>query len=135
MKPIKFRGKSLKTKKWKYGYFLPFADERSNSACIAEPVEGEKFNGCAVDPETVGQFTGLYDNKGNEVWEGDIVRYRLTDERYKKNPRFKNLLIHYEDSSARFMAGDIYWKTLRREKVEVIGNIHDNPELLKEDTD
>lgn len=85
-----------------------------------------------IDIETLGQDTGLRDKNGRVVWEGDIVRYRSSDERYTKNPRFKILPIRYDESSARFMAGNIYWQNLNSSKIEVIGNIHDNPELLSE---
>ena len=135
MRTIKFRGKRLDNQNWTFGSLVPVTTNGKTQPHIVSEIRGGSVQGFPIDPDTVGQFTGLYDNKGNEVWEGDIVRYRLTDERYKKNPRIKTLLIHYEDSSARFMAGDIYWKTLWREKVEVIGNIHDNPEILKKDSD
>lgn len=142
MREIKFRGKSLKTDRWVYGYYVHLEDifrKRethriyTGSADSMPDCEGYDFSEDYedVDPDTIGQYTGLKDANGKEIYEGDIVRYRLTDERYKKNPRFKNLPIHYYESQARFEAGNIYWDTLRSNKVEVIGNIHDNPELIE----
>lgn len=87
-----------------------------------------------VYPETVGQFTSLLDRHENEIYEGDIIGC--------DNPKIKHL-IFYNEKEGRFMAalnGDIEnyfigvcgldsnrWMSSK----EVIGNIHDNPELLK----
>ena len=65
------------------------------------------------------------------VYEGDIVRYRVTDERYTRNPRFATLLISYDPQMARFEAGDIFWQDLNSKRLIVIGNIFDNKYLLE----
>jgi len=122
MREIKFRGKT-KEGEWVYGY----VDATAYKDLVVIHSVATTYT---VLPDTIGQYTGLKDANGNEIYEGDIVRYRLTDERYKKNPRYSNLPIHYDGSQARFEAGNIYWDTLRSYKVEVIGNIHDNPELI-----
>lgn len=142
MREIKFRGKSLKTDRWVYGYYVHLEDtfrkretHRLYTGMADSMHDGEGYDFGEdyedVSPSTIGQYTGLKDANGKEIYEGDIVRYRLTDERYKKNPRFTNLIIHYDGSQARFEAGNIYWDTLRSNKVAVIGNIHDNPELIE----
>lgn len=94
-------------------------------------------NGCLsifIENETAGQFTGITDKNGKEIYEGDIIGCH--------NPDIKHL-IFYNEKQGRFMAalnGDIdndfvgvcglddsRWNASK----EVIGNIHDNPELLK----
>ena len=83
-----------------------------------------------VDPKTVGQFTGISDISGKEVYEDDIVRYRTGEDRITREPSFEILLINYSEPHCCFQAGNIYWENMRSENLEVIGNSHDNPELL-----
>ena len=130
MRTIKFRGKRLDNKNWVYGYLVPVINRGEKQMHIVTEIRGGSIQGFAVDPETVGQYTGMHDKNGNEVYEGDIVRYRTTDERYTRNPNFSTLIIHYEESSACFQAGGIFWDTLRSAKVEVVGNRYDNPNVI-----
>ena len=130
MRTIKFRGKRLDNKDWVYGYLVPVVNHGKTQMHIVTEIRGGSIQGSAVDHETIGQYTGMPDKNGNEVYEGDIVRYRTTDERYTRNPNFRTLIIHYEESSACFQAGEIYWDTLRSAKVEVVGNSCDNPIVI-----
>ena len=128
---IKFRGYSPVTKGWVYGLLIPQKKYGEIIYHIAPFVKNGSIEGVEVEPESIGQFTGMTDKNGREIYEGDIVRYRTTDERFRKNPSFTVLDINYDEKSARFQAGDIYWDRLWSPKLEVIGNTHDNPELLK----
>ena len=130
MRTIKFRGKRLDNKNWVIGYLVPVVTHGETQMYIATEIRDGAVEGFAVEPESVAQFTGMCDKNGNEVYEGDIVRYRTTDERYTRNPNFSTLIVHYEERSARFMAGGIYWDTLRSQKVEVVGNSYDTPNAI-----
>ena len=134
MRTIKFRGKSILTDEWFYGDLVHSADKKRTAILVNDK---DSYDECEVDPETVGQFTGLMDKNGNEIYEGDIIGCH--------NPRIKHL-IFYNEKQGRFMAalnGDIEndfvgvcglddsrWTGSKK----VIGNVFDNPELLKGDT-
>lgn len=122
---IKFRGKRLDNGEWVYGYL---ADENyiNNINEIAMPSE-------EVDPSTVGQCTGLKDRNGREIYEGDILNNY--DE---PNP----LIVTWDASMCAFTLCDIdgeiesdFASIEIRIGVcidaEIVGNIHDNPELVK----
>lgn len=113
---IKFRGKRIDNETWEYGslvilngrYFI-FNDE-----CRVEVV-----------PSTVGQYTGLKDKNGREIYEGDIFQagyFGGTD------------VVIWDNKNARYIGrspqGCISYVG-REPAVEVLGNIHDTPELLK----
>lgn len=80
-----------------------------------------------VNPETIGQFTNLYDKNKKEIYEGDILKVPYTQERIEV--RFVRGVFAFLwngdlDDEAPINAPTQEW-------AEVIGNIHDNPELLK----
>ncbi len=143
MRTIKFRGKILKTGKWTYGFYVHLEDSfRGRETHRIYTGMADSTPDCGgydysedceeVDPKTVGQSTGLHDNEGNEVFEGDIIRYRTTDDRYKKNPKFAITQVRFDERNAKFTC-DVYWRDLYEERiVEVLGNIHDNPGLLQQ---
>ena len=91
-----------------------------------------------VDPETVGQYTGLTDKNGNKIFEGDIIAYEdETPGQYEYHDslfinrgviRFDDGQFYFTNSIAATMDDLLYKGTL---DCEVIGNIHDNPELLE----
>ncbi|MCM1508072.1 MAG: YopX family protein [Ruminococcus flavefaciens] len=118
---VAFRGKSISTGEWVYG--VPVSNSRKT--CIVRLNDSDELTSIQVIPETVGQFTELYDKKGNGICVGDIVFYR--------NMFFQ---IKWIDYFGMFTAENdkipkvILLSNINR-KVEIIGNIHDNPELLK----
>lgn len=118
MREIKFRGKRLDNGEWVYG------DLHIRTALIhIHPDLGGKV---FIDPDTVGQFTGLLDKNGREIYEGDIYRFdhpdSINEVSYSMGGGFAGF-----DFSPAFTD----WNQLTN--IEVIGNIHDNPELLKND--
>lgn len=84
-------------------------------------------SGIEIDRNTVGQFTGMYDKFGNEIFEGDIVKCLSLEYGYV------NKEVYYAEGEAKFMLNSCGTKYGFEEyvNVEVIGNIYDNPELLE----
>ena len=127
MRIIKFRGKKPSNGDWVYGSLVSSKD-------IDPAIYFQTGNGSVktmdyvyVNQETIGQFTSLYDKNGKEIYEGDILKVQGTDE--KIEVRFVRGIFAFLwngnlDDEAPINAPTQEW-------AEVIGNIHDNPKLLK----
>ena len=122
---IKFRGKSLNTGLWSYG------DLRQDNIRRKAYVEYE------VDPETIGQFTGLTDCKGKEIYEGDILSFTVFDA--FGGDRQHRGTVRYCGSSFMIWLSldgedclDLDWVIEQDDELEIIGNIYDNQELIKQ---
>ena len=122
MRTIKFRGYNRKNNIWLYGFYLQ--NRGQHFVCPDEFATGKTWDDYEIDPETLGQFTGLYDKNGIEIYEGDIVLYFT-----------KKMQISWVDNCLRFLVVcddfDLDLCDFRvKENAKVICNIHDNPELL-----
>ena len=138
---IKFRGKMIPENEWNFGtilripappvcfgksetdkYYIQFPDPRymPDWNMPYKMVQGE------VNPDTIGQYTGLHDKNGKEIYEGDIVKIKYRDEDIGK--------VIYEHNGFSIDVTNMNKNYGRVSFVnnfmEVIGNIYDNPELL-----
>ena len=136
MREILFRGKQIDNGEWVYGSFCMDALEQKNGLCGVDgfirryDADVGKMQMHEVDRETVGQFTGLTDKNGNKIFEGDIVR---TDKFSEPN---KQYIVKFDLQFGAFIGQDkwnMYFVTFDgdSDQFEIIGNIHDNPELLE----
>ena len=121
MREIKFRGWNGKNKKWIYGYYFVNRGEHfiSPDEVVNPLVSYEDF---LVDKDSVGQYTGVKDKNGKEVYDGDIVSSGATTG-----------VVMYDCEQAGFVVQKEKTIELRFYSllgIEVIGNVHDNPELL-----
>lgn len=142
---IKFRGKRIDNGEWIYGLLLYFEDEYG-----IQPSYGCKIH--EVVPETIGQFTGLID-MGKEIYEGDIAVYQLSNKGINEDFKYLSTKQLYELFPDNFRMHVVCWDnveyafaldyrgrtwynesgdrcTMNGMRSEVIGNVHDNPELL-----
>lgn len=119
---ILFRGKRTDNGEWVEGYYSPVNIPITGNMGHFINVGG--YRAVEIDPETVSQFTGLCDKNGVKIFEGDIVRY---------GQRGK---VEYNSGSAQFTLNFTNSTYEGFDKIpfcdcEVLGNIHDNPELLE----
>ena len=113
---ILFRGKRECDNSWEYGYVSWFNSPRD--------VRYFLNNNIAI-AETVGQYTGIKDKNGEKIFEGDI--YIMGEESITYVVVFRGSQFIGKQIGSSSYAGLEYWE----KDIEVIGNIHDNPELLK----
>ena len=142
MREILFRGKTEKGE-WVYGFYHNETSIESSSSdrkVTRHHIYTQDFDKF-VKPETVGQFTGLTDKNGKKIFEGDIVKAIQTeyDEDKEQEPIVFEVIgeMIFEDACFGLRAKhfvDFYSPMWQEDNVEleVIGNIHDNPELLGE---
>jgi uncharacterized phage protein (TIGR01671 family) len=114
VREIKFRG-YRKDIGWKYGYLTTMERQDGRTIPAIRPFD-EKYITYGVDPESVGETTGLHDKKGVEIYEGDILRW----------PDGTVAQVIWMGYPAAFSPMDLHQAS------EIVGNIHENPELLKE---
>lgn len=135
MRQIKFRGKDIETGEWIYGHFF---QRLGHYPAIVEPRPRDgkvMYYEIAVEDNTVGQSTGLLDKNGKEIYEGDILEYTKYD-------WTRILLVEYKFGAFGYTYLDEFhalsgnpnfsFGTFGEDAdFEIVGNIHDNPELLK----
>ena len=133
MREIKFRGKNY-SGIWLYGYLMPAEKPVINKGCkyrisvSPQSCAGKDKMVYEVISDTIGQYTGLKDKKGKEIYEGDIMNDPTT--KGVGVVEWNSVLCQFQLSWQNMpTAADIFFMV--KCGSFVIGNIHDNPEMRK----
>mgnify|MGYP000855595869 CR=1 FL=1 len=146
---ILFRGKDKATNQWVYGDYTH--NEGLNCHYISRNVNNTSRKAREVNPDTIGQYTGLKDKNGKKIFEGDILRFKVPDGtirhfvvEWASEDRILRPLSNFvpDGNPIRISGWCFNWNGYRlypsvidgvpdNEVMEIVGNIHDNPELMK----
>lgn len=130
MREILFRGKRTDNDEWVKGFYCMFNGKKHLIYTgYAEVDCGDYYpDAFEIDPSTVGQYTGLTDKYGEKIFEGDIVKRNWLGGIYHYGICYdKGLASFIGQRNAKFVTFDY-----DADEFEIIGNVYDNPELLKE---
>lgn len=134
MREIKFRAWDSKQKRFGYIHVNPYGISWPKKDWMSFLGQEE---GCNIqDVESIQQFTGLHDKKGKEIYEGDI--YRRGEHFKKMNKETRKYEVHFKWHSYPWVVGSCLFCggvdiPCGGDTFEVIGNIYENPELVKGD--
>ncbi|CAL83247.1 hypothetical protein FDF29_11935 [Clostridium botulinum] len=140
MREIKFRGKSLDNNEWVYGGYYNMPDCRKDNPrhiiVYQNNGPGQLTIHEPIDINTLGQYTGLKDINGKEIYEGDILQINIKDKTIKnKIISAGNEVVEYKNCKfgvvwgwhRDFIGLDGFYNA----NFEVVGNIYENPVLLE----
>ena len=131
MREILFRGKRKDNEEWVHGdlWCNPYG---KRVVCIVSPINNQgTTGGNEVDAETVGQYTGMVDKNGTKIFEGDIVDFSDRSD----GDNYGGVVYDADETEFGIDFGSTYLGLGRHyhsRDIEVVSNIYDNPELLKE---
>lgn len=126
MREILFRGKRIDNGKWVQGYLYRLS-EKLNPFILLKSEKGASYE---VDAKTVGQYTGMVDKNGTKIFEGDICNFSSRSD----IDNYGVVVYDADETEFGIDYGSTYLGLGRHyhsRDVEVIGNIYDNPNLIR----
>jgi len=131
---ILFRGKDKATKKWVYGDYTH--NEGLKTHYISRNVNNTSRKAWEVDPDTIGQYTGLKDKNGKKIFEGDILEY-IGKRKDNMNKVYHRKVVFHEGAFFLSVEDGVHYPVRTPiyehniENWDVVGNVTDTPELMK----
>lgn len=140
---IEFRGQCVLNGEWLYGDLEYSRNDKDVARIHTYKEDGSYSRQYTVDPDTVGQYTGLKDKNDKPVYEGDIVECVSWNEYFTNpangevmQPFRRKMFVDYRNGGFKMVEQmpepmkDNEWDIICNGDIVIIGNIHDNPELL-----
>ena len=136
LRRIAFRGKSIDTNEWLYGDLVHSSDMKRCGILVNDK---SSYDECEVNPCTVGQFTGLKDENGKEIFEGDIVCFDDTPYCTYGN-KYQGVVVehrgawcvkHYEEWGDEYFYSPLFADDFASYKTTILGNVYDNPRTIE----
>lgn len=143
MREILFKAKQINNGEWVQGYYthVPYLSKHYivHETKIQCGINAwQTMNSCEINPETLCQYTGLTDKNGKKIWENDVVKYHFGED--TAVIRFGKYQSCFDSQKCCHVGFYVDWQDYKRKDLgywvqmidcNVIGNIFDNPELLK----
>lgn len=126
MRKIEFRGKSISSNQWIYGYY--WTNELENHFIRRTITSSGRFviEDIEVIPETVGQFTGIYDKNNKPIYEDDIVKYTYIGEDGEENDyKPKEGIVNFKNNMWHINSKQLTMFVMRMFEFIVVGTKHD----------
>lgn len=129
MREIKFRAWDYEHKYWRYGWLTKLTEGVRKFWAIIQDEEDDGLVRYYIHHEkSIGQFTGLHDKNGKEIYEGDIIKWTwLNGNTYVEYVKFDQIYTEQSYGWGYELSGNP-----EEDGCEIIGNIYENPELLGE---
>ena len=143
MREIKFRGFNRKNNVWLYGFYLQ--NRGAHFVCPDEFATGKTWEDYEIDPDTLGQLINRKDKKGNDIYDGDILYVEFSDGSHvhaligwnekqmcwgcMSSYDYQSIAEDYDFAEFKGYVLNAYLKEALI--CEVVGNVHDKPELLQ----